>query len=46
MKQGKTVIVPTFSMKAAVTLGRFLPETLYIRIAAHQQKKKKSGRRI
>ncbi|TGY97828.1 SDR family oxidoreductase [Petralouisia muris] len=45
MKRGKTVIVPKLSVKFAVTFGRFLPETLYIRIAAHQQKKKKFGRR-
>ncbi len=45
MKRGKTVIVPKLSVKLAVTFGRFLPEPLYIRIAAHQQKKKKFGRR-
>lgn len=40
MKKRRVVIVPTFPMKAAMTLGRFLPQPLYIRIAAHQQKKK------
>ena len=42
MKRRKTVIIPTLSVKLAMTFGRFLPEELYIRIAAHQQKKKKS----
>lgn len=45
MKRRKTVIVPKCSVRLAMTLGRFLPEELYIRIAAHQQKKKKSGGR-
>lgn len=40
MFRGKSVIVPTLKMKCAVTFGRFLPQKLYIRIAAHQQKKK------
>lgn len=41
MKQKKKVIIPTLSVRLAMIFGRFLPEELYIRIAAHQQKKKK-----
>lgn len=40
MVKRKVVIVPTLQMKAAMTFGRFLPSHLYVRIAAHQQKKK------
>lgn len=40
MAKRKTVIIPTRRMQAAMTLGRFLPPSLYIRIASHQQKKK------
>lgn len=40
MFRKKTVIVPSFPMKVAMTMGRFVPVSLYIRIAAHQQKKK------
>jgi hypothetical protein len=43
MKKRKVVIIPTLPMKAAMTFGRFLPQSAYIRIAAHQQKKKQSG---
>jgi short-subunit dehydrogenase len=43
MKKRKVVIIPTLPMKAAMTVGRFLPQSAYIRIAAHQQKKKLSG---
>jgi hypothetical protein len=42
MKKRKVVIIPTLPMKAAMTVGRFLPQSAYIRIAAHQQKKKQS----
>lgn len=42
MKKRKTVIVPTIRMKLAMTVGRFLPQKMYIRIAAHQQKRKLS----
>lgn len=45
MKRRKTVIVPKCSVRLAMTLGRFLPQELYIRIAARQQKKKKYGSR-
>lgn len=41
MEKRKIVIIPTFLMKLAMTSGRLLPAPLYIRIAAHQQKKKK-----
>ena len=41
MEKRKIVIIPTFLMKLAMTSGRLLPTSLYIRIAAHQQKKKK-----
>lgn len=40
MKKRKVVIVPTVLMKTATTLGRFLPQKLYIQITGHQQKKK------
>lgn len=40
MKKRKTVIVPTFAIQAATTAGRFLPQSLYIRLAGRQQKKK------
>lgn len=40
MKRRRTVIVPTLVLRLAMTLGRFLPQPFYIRIAAHQQKKK------
>lgn len=42
MKQKKTVIIPSLPVRLAMTFGRFLPEELYIRIAAHQQRKKKA----
>lgn len=40
MKKRKVVIVPTLQMKLAMVAGRFLPQSVYVRIAAHQQKKK------
>ncbi len=40
MKRKQTVIVPSAKMKAAVFFGHFIPESLYIRLAGHQQKKK------
>ena len=40
MMKHKTVIVPTLRMKLATTCGRFLPQSLYIKIVSHQQKKK------
>ena len=40
MKRRKTVIVPTLKMKLAVFFGRFIPESLLLRITAGQQKKK------
>ena len=40
MKQKKTVIVPTFALKWATTMGRFLPQKLLVQITGHQQKKK------
>lgn len=43
MKRRKVVIVPKLPLRAAMVLGRFLPQSLYIRVAAHQQKKKKYG---
>ena len=44
MKRRKTVIVPTFKMKLAVFSGRFIPESLLLKITAGQQKKKLSDR--
>ena len=40
MKKRKVVIVPTFFMKVITIFGRFLPQTLYIKLTGHQQKKK------
>lgn len=37
MARKKVVIVPTFWMRIAMTLGRLLPVSLYVRIAANQQ---------
>lgn len=42
MKRRKAVIVPTLALKAATTMGRFIPQSVYIAIAGHQQKKKMS----
>lgn len=36
----KTIIVPGLLVAAGMTLGRYLPRSAYIRIAAHQQQKK------
>ncbi len=41
MKQRKKVIIPSLPVRLAMIFGRFLPEELYIRIAAHQQRRKK-----
>ena len=43
MFRKKTVIIPTWYMKIALTMGRFLPRKLYVSIAAMQQKKKLYG---
>ncbi len=40
MKKKKVVIVPTLRLKLATTCGRFIPQSLYIKIVSHQQKKK------
>ena len=40
MMKKKTVIVPTLRMKLATTCGRFIPQSLYIKLVSHQQKKK------
>lgn len=40
MGRRQTVIIPTRTMQLAMTFGRYLPVSLYIRMAAHQQKKK------
>lgn len=40
MYRKKVVIIPTLQMKAAMTFGRFLPRSIYVKIASHQQKKK------
>lgn len=40
MFQKKITIVPAWKMKALVTFSRFLPNCIYIRIAAKQQRKK------
>lgn len=40
MFRKKITIVPSFKMKALVVLSKFIPQKLYIRIAAKQQRKK------
>lgn len=40
MFQRKTVIIPTITMKLAIVSSRLIPKKLYIRVVAHQQKKK------
>lgn len=40
MKKGKIVIIPTLMMRMMMTLGRFIPVSLYVRIASFQQKRK------
>jgi len=40
MKKRQVVIVPTLMIKAATLLGRFLPQSLYIKITGYQQKRK------
>jgi short-subunit dehydrogenase len=40
MFKKKVTIVPAFKMKMLVVLARFIPEKIYIRIAAKQQRKK------
>lgn len=40
MFRKKITIVPAWKMKALVVLSRFLPDSIYIRIAAKQQRKK------
>lgn len=40
MKKKKMVIVPSLKMRIAMVAGRYLPLSVYIKIAAHQQKKK------
>ena len=45
MFQKKSVIIPTWYLKIALTLGRLLPRKLYISIAGMQQKKKIYGAR-
>ena len=40
MKKRKVVIIPTAIMKAAIGVGRFIPQNLYIASVSRQQKKK------
>ncbi|MCI7107591.1 MAG: SDR family oxidoreductase [Lachnospiraceae bacterium] len=40
MRKRRVLIVPTMTMKAATTFGRLIPQSLYIRLTGHQQKKK------
>lgn len=40
MKKRRVVIVPKLTLKAATTLGRFIPQKLLIAITGHQQQKK------
>lgn len=43
MKQRKPLIIPTAAIQAATTAGRLVPQSLSIRIAGMQQKKKLGG---
>lgn len=43
MFKKKITVVPSFVMKAAVILARFIPVSLYVKIGAKQQKKKIYG---
>lgn len=40
MRKRKEVIIPSFLVKCGMTFGRFLPRKTYVKISAHQQKKK------
>ena len=40
VRRRKTIIVPGPLVAAGMTLGRYLPRSAYIKIAAHQQQKK------
>lgn len=40
LSKKKIIIIPEFYMRIALTLGRFLPTELYIKISAYQQRKK------
>ena len=42
MRRKKVVIVPTLPIKLAMTFGRFLPGSVYVKISASQQRKKSS----
>lgn len=44
MAKRQVVIIPTRLMQTAMLGGRFLPQSLYVKIAARQQKKKLYGR--
>ena len=44
MAKRQVVIIPPRLMQAAMLGGRFLPQSLYVKIAARQQKKKLYGR--
>ena len=43
MYQKKVIIIPSLRMKLAMNLGRLLPQSLYIMLTGHQQKKKLYG---
>ena len=40
MKKKKTVIIPTLQIKVVTVCGRLIPQSLYISLVSHQQKKK------
>ncbi|MDE5863234.1 MAG: SDR family oxidoreductase [Lachnospiraceae bacterium] len=42
MRRKKVVIVPTLPIKLAMTFGRLLPGSVYVKISASQQRKKSS----
>lgn len=40
MKKRQIVIIPTMQIKCVVFFGRFLPQSIFIRLISHQQKRK------
>lgn len=43
LKKEKTTIVPTFTLRVGMVLGRLLPTKLYLNMVSHQQRKKIYG---
>lgn len=41
--RGQAIIVPGFTMKAATTLAKIVPRNIVVKVAGHQQKKKRDA---